>query len=116
MVAVKNKGGRPDDSRDVPTRMAEEDVTAHINSKEEGGFVVLGQEMSQTLRRLSSLCECHFAALCDIRAILPTTDCSHRLLSRCPVASKDGSLTPVSSQLEGQERGLRQEDVCVLTE
>lgn len=105
MVAVKNKGGRPDDSRDVPARrMAEEVATAYINSKEEGGIVALSQEMLQTLRRLSSLRECHFTALCDRRVILPITGCFHGTLSRGPVASKDGNLTPISSQLKGWER------------
>lgn len=42
MVVVKNKGGRLDDFRDVLVRrMVEEVVIVYINSKEEGGFVVL---------------------------------------------------------------------------
>lgn len=82
MVAIKNEGGKPDESREVPARVVEEDMIAHIKSKEEGGFVSFSQEMWQTLRRLFNLCESHFAALCDTRVILPTTGCSP--LCRCP--------------------------------
>lgn len=77
MVAIKNEGGKPDESREVPARVVEEDVIAHVKSKEEGGFVAYSQEMWQTLRRLFNLCESHFAALCDTRVILPTTGCPH---------------------------------------
>lgn len=42
MVVVKEKGGRPDESRDIP---AEGSAWGGMRHKKQRGFVTLGQEM-----------------------------------------------------------------------
>lgn len=62
-------------SRDFPAKAR--DMTTHVKSKEEGGFVPLSQRMLQTLSKLFNLCEPHVNTLCDMRVIIPTTGCFH---------------------------------------